>query len=203
MNHFNSFRPALDKFLLLTGPNMGGKSTFLRQNALIILMAQCGSFVPASNCSFTPIDAIFTRIGASDDLSRDKSTFMLEMSETAHILRHATPHSLVLIDEIGRGTSAAEGLALAASIADHLINCNQSHVLFATHYHEIAACSLLSSVDSIQMACTEALVYDDGSVVLIPKVKPGLATHSYALPVASLAGIPASVIKKATKLLSK
>lgn len=181
---------------------MGGKSTFLRQNALIVLMAQCGSFVPASSCSFNPIDAIFTRIGASDDLSRDKSTFMMEMSETAHILRHATSQSLVLIDEIGRGTSAAEGLALAASIANHLINFNRSNVLFATHYHEIATCPLLP-VDSIQMACTGAQVNQDGSVVLVPKVKPGLATHSYALPVASLAGIPSSVIQNATKLLSK
>ena len=193
----------LGKFLLLTGPNMGGKSTFLRQNALIILMAQSGSFVPASNCSFSPIDAIFTRIGASDDLSQDKSTFMLEMSETAHILQHATSQSLVLIDEIGRGTSAAEGLALAASIANHLINCNRAHVLFATHYHEIASSPLLLSGDSIQMACTEAQIHEDGSVVLVPKVKPGLATHSYALPVASLAGIPSSVIQNAAKLLIK
>lgn len=182
---------------------MGGKSTFLRQNALIVLMAQCGSFVPAASCSFTPIDAIFTRIGASDDLSRDKSTFMLEMSETAHILKHATPRSLVLIDEIGRGTSAAEGLALAASIANHLINFNRAHVLFATHYHEIATSPLLSDhVDSIQMACTEAEVHENGSVILVPKVKPGLATHSYALPVATLAGIPASVIQNAALLLT-
>lgn len=181
---------------------MGGKSTFLRQNALIILMAQSGSFVPASTCSFSPIDAIFTRIGASDDLSRDKSTFMVEMSETAHILQHATPQSLVLIDEIGRGTSPAEGLALAASIANHLINYNRAHVLFATHYHEIASSPLLSDF-SIQMACTQAQVHEEGSVVLVPKIKAGLATHSYALPVASLAGIPSSVIKNAAKLLIK
>ena len=128
---------------------------------------------------------------------------MMEMTETAHILQNATPRSLVLIDEIGRGTSASEGLALAAAIATHLITCNKSRVLFATHYHEIAQSPLLQEhLASIQMACTDAQVNSDGSVLLVPKVKPGLATHSFALPVASLAGIPASVIHQAHKLLN-
>lgn len=128
---------------------------------------------------------------------------MLEMTETAHILQNATQHSLVLIDEIGRGTSASEGLALAAAIAKHLITCNQSRVLFATHYHEIAHSPLLRDhMAQIQLACTDAQVHDDGNVLLIPKVKPGLATHSFALPVASLAGIPSSVIDQAKLLIN-
>lgn len=128
---------------------------------------------------------------------------MMEMSETAHILQNATPQSLVLIDEIGRGTSASEGLALAAAIAKHLITKNKSRVLFATHYHEITQSPLLEDqLPAIQMACTDAQVNDeDGSVLLIPKVKPGLATHSFALPVASLAGIPQSVINDARGVL--
>lgn len=124
------------------------------------------------------------------------------MTETAHILQNATPRSLVLIDEIGRGTSASEGLALAAAIAKHLITCNGSRVLFATHYHEIAQSPLLKDhISAIQMACTDAQVHEDGSVLLVPKVKPGLATHSFALPVAALAGIPATVIAHAHSIL--
>lgn len=123
---------------------------------------------------------------------------MLEMSETAHILANSTSRSLVLIDEIGRGTSASEGLALAAAITKHLIHINQARVLFATHYHELINCPLLKNdLNCIQLACTDAEVYSDGRVILIPKVKLGVATHSYALPVASLAGIPSSVIQDA------
>ena len=140
------------------------------------------------------------QIGASDDLSRDKSTFMVEMSETAHILRTATSKSLVLIDEIGRGTSAAEGLALASAIARHLIQKNKSWVLFATHYHEIAQSPLLQNIP-IQMARTEAEILPDGSVLIIPKVSPGIAKHSYALPVAALAGLPPIVIEDAHSIL--
>lgn len=123
---------------------------------------------------------------------------MLEMSETAHILSNSTPQSLVLIDEIGRGTSASEGLALAAAITKHLIHVNQARVLFATHYHEIVQCPLLKDdLKCIQLACTDAEIHSDGSVILVPKVKHGVATHSYALPVAALAGIPSSVIQDA------
>jgi DNA mismatch repair protein MutS len=187
---------------LLTGPNMGGKSTFLRQNALICLMAQCGSFVPAQECELSPIDAIFTRIGASDDLCRDQSTFMLEMSETAHILRACTERSLLIIDEIGRGTSPQEGSALASAIAQYL-TCSasaQPRTLFATHYHAIS--EHLPPTPAVQRLCTEADFDEEGGrIILIPSLRAGVQKHSFALPVAQLAGIPESIISQAKTLL--
>lgn len=193
---------SLGRFVLLTGPNMGGKSTFLRQNALICLMAQCGSFVPAKHCELSPVDAIFTRIGASDDLCRDQSTFMLEMSETAHILRSCTERSLLIIDEIGRGTSPQEGFALASAIAQHLTSSAsaQPRTLFATHYHSISA--QLPPAPTVQRLCTEA-DFDEagGKIILIPSLRPGVQEHSFALPVAQLAGIPTSIISQAKALL--
>ncbi len=198
--HFNfNF---LGRFVLLTGPNMGGKSTFLRQNALICLMAQCGSFVPARECELSPVDAIFTRIGASDDLCRDQSTFMLEMSETAHILRACTERSLLIIDEIGRGTSPQEGSSLASAIAQHLSSSSSSQprTLFATHYHSIA--EHLPPAPTVQRLCTEADFDEEGGkIILIPSLRPGVQKHSFALPVALLAGIPESIISRAKSLL--
>lgn len=181
---------------------MGGKSTFLRQCALIALMAQCGSFVPADACTLSPVDAIFTRIGASDDLCKDQSTFMMEMQETAHILKNLTADSLLVIDEIGRGTSAREGSALATAIARHLsTGPDRPRTLFATHYHEIA--DHLPNDDSIQSLCSQASFDSQtGQILLQPRLIPGVQRHSYALPVASLAGLPASVISTAERLLN-
>lgn len=182
---------------------MGGKSTFLRQNALICLMAQCGSFVPADECELSPVDAIFTRIGASDDLCRDQSTFMLEMTETAQILRRCTARSLLIIDEIGRGTSPLEGSALATAIAQYLTSSAspQPRTLFATHYHAIA--EHLPAEPTVQRLCSEA-EFDEaaGKIILIPSLRPGVQKHSFALPVAMLAGVPEAVIGRAKELMA-
>ncbi|WP_108645445.1 DNA mismatch repair protein MutS [Polynucleobacter rarus] len=193
---FNSSR----RMLMITGPNMGGKSTYMRQVALITLMAYLGSYVPASKAVLGPIDQIFTRIGASDDLASGRSTFMVEMTEAAGILHRATPNSLVLMDEIGRGTSTFDGLALAWSIAKHLLEQNQSYCLFATHYLELA------SLPSSYAQCTNvhlSAMEQGKNLIFLHQVKPGHASQSYGLQVASLAGVPKSVILQARKKLSQ
>ena len=185
---------------IITGPNMGGKSTYMRQTALIVLMAHIGSFVPATKAVIGTIDRIFTRIGASDDLASGRSTFMVEMTEAANILNNATEKSLVLMDEIGRGTSTFDGLSLAWSCAEHLANVNRSFTLFATHYFE-----LTSLVDEIKTVCNvhlDAVEHDD-TIVFMHAVKKGPANQSYGLQVAKLAGVPNSVIKSAKKKLLK
>ncbi len=186
------------RLLLITGPTMGGKSTYLRQTALIVLLAYIGSFVPAAQVRIGPIDRIFTRIGAGDDLAGGRSTFMVEMSETAQILRHATPQSLVLLDEIGRGTSTFDGLSLAWACAEHLAQVNQSYTLFSTHYFELTRLTeRLPQVANAHLAASE----QNGQIVFLHSVRDGAASQSYGLQVAALAGIPAKVVERAREYL--
>jgi DNA mismatch repair protein MutS len=188
------------QLLLITGPNMGGKSTFMRQTALIVLMAYCGCFVPASAAQIGEIDRIFTRIGASDDLAGGRSTFMVEMTETANILHNATDKSLVLLDEIGRGTSTFDGLSLAWAVAKQLLEKNKSLTLFATHYFE-----LTRIVDEAKHAANvhlDAVEHGQG-IVFLHKVEEGAANQSYGIQVAQLAGIPKSVVQLAKRKLTQ
>src|SRR5690606_2387275 len=188
------------QLLLITGPNMGGKSTFMRQTALIVLLAHCGCYVPAASVRIGSIDRIFTRIGASDDLAGGRSTFMVEMTETANILHNATPQSLVLLDEIGRGTSTFDGLSLAWAVARQLLEKNRSYTLFATHYFE-----LTRIVDEFKQACNvhlDAVEHGKG-IVFLHSVEEGPASQSYGLQVAQLAGIPKSVITAARRKLTQ
>lgn len=187
------------KLLLITGPNMGGKSTFMRQTALIALLAYVGSYVPARRASFGPIDRIFTRIGAADDLAGGRSTFMVEMTEAAAILNDATPQSLVLMDEIGRGTSTFDGLALAWAIARHLLAHNGCHTLFATHYFELT--QLPAEFPQAANVHLSAVEHGHG-IVFLHAVSEGPANQSYGLQVAQLAGVPGAVIRAARKHLA-
>jgi DNA mismatch repair protein MutS len=187
------------KLLLITGPNMGGKSTFMRQVALITLLAYVGSFVPASSAVIGPIDRIFTRIGAADDLAGGRSTFMVEMTESAAILNGATENSLVLMDEVGRGTSTFDGLALAWAIARHLIENTKSFTLFATHYFELT--QLPETHPTAANVHLSAVEHKD-SIVFLHAVQPGPASQSYGLQVAQLAGVPPTVIRAARKHLA-
>lgn len=189
---------AMQKMLIITGPNMGGKSTYMRQVALITLLAHCGSYVPAQIACMGVLDQIFTRIGATDDLASGRSTFMVEMTETANILHNATTQSLVLMDEVGRGTSTFDGLALAYAIACHLLKKNQSYTLFATHYFELTR--LEAEFRQAKNVHLEAVEHKH-HIVFLHKVSEGAASKSYGLQVAKLAGVPASVIKAAKKHL--
>ena len=188
------------RMLIITGPNMGGKSTYMRQTALIVLMAHIGCYVPAKRAVIGTIDRIFTRIGASDDLASGRSTFMVEMTEAANILNNATEKSLVLMDEIGRGTSTFDGLSLAWACAEHLARENRSFTLFATHYFELT--SLVDEIKSITNIHLDAVEHGD-SIVFMHAVKCGPANQSYGLQVAKLAGVPAKVINNAKKKLQK
>jgi len=182
------------KLLVITGPNMGGKSTYMRQTALIVILAHVGCFVPADKLKIGPVDRIFTRIGASDDLAGGRSTFMVEMTETATILNNATEQSLVLMDEIGRGTSTFDGLSLAWAAAHHMGEKTKAFTLFATHYFELTALAQeLSGCDNVHLDATE----HDGSLVFLHSVRAGPANQSYGLQVASLAGVPNDVIRRA------
>lgn len=185
------------RMAIITGPNMGGKSTFMRQTALISLLAYCGSFVPAQSARLGPIDRIFTRIGSADDLSSGKSTFMVEMTETSQILHHATSQSLVLMDEVGRGTSTYDGLSLAWACVLDLTKRIKCLCLFATHYFELTELGQEAGIDNYHVTAKEM----NGNLILLHKVQPGPASQSHGLQVAKLAGIPASVIKEAQKRL--
>ncbi len=186
------------KMLLITGPNMGGKSTYMRQVAIIALLAHVGCFVPAQEAMLGEIDQIFTRIGASDDLASGRSTFMVEMTEAANILHNATEKSLVLVDEIGRGTSTFDGLALAYAIARHLLDNNRSYTLFATHYFELTRLAEeFAQLANVHLAAVE----HQHSIVFLHSVNEGAASQSYGLQVAALAGVPGSVIRSAKKQL--
>jgi len=188
----------LRRFLLITGPNMGGKSTYMRQVALIVLMAHIGAFVPAKAARIGPVDQIFTRIGAADDLAGGRSTFMVEMTESASILHNATEKSLVLMDEVGRGTSTFDGLALAWAIANHLVQKNRALSLFATHYFEMTRLALeYKEVANVHL---DAVEHKD-TVVFLHAVEEGPASRSYGLQVAALAGVPKPVIRQANKYL--
>jgi DNA mismatch repair protein MutS len=183
---------------LLTGPNMGGKSTFLRQNALIAILAQMGSFVPAGSAHIGVVDRLFSRVGASDDLARGRSTFMVEMVETAAILNQATDHSLVILDEIGRGTATFDGLSIAWAAVEYLHEKNQCRALFATHFHEMTALSeKLERLSNVTMRVKEW----DGDVVFLHEVAKGAADRSYGVQVARLAGLPEAVVNRARDVL--
>ncbi len=186
--------------LLITGPNMGGKSTYLRQTALLVVMAQMGSFVPAQQARLPIVDRIFTRIGASDNLARGRSTFLVEMSEVAAILNLATPRSLVLLDEVGRGTATFDGLSLAWAVVEHLHARTRARTLFATHYHELTELGgLLPGVKNVHVSVRES----GHEIVFLRRVEPGSADKSYGIEVARLAGLPAGVIERAREILSK
>jgi DNA mismatch repair protein MutS len=194
------FEPRSQQLLLITGPNMGGKSTYLRQTALIVLMAQAGSFVPARQAKLPLTDRIFTRIGASDNLARGRSTFLVEMSEVAVILHHATPASLVLLDEVGRGTSTFDGLSIAWAVVEHLQKNTRARTLFATHYHELTELGdLLPAVKNVHVSVKET----PNEIIFLRKVEPGSADKSYGIEVARLAGLPRSVIERAREVLQK
>ncbi|HKR75197.1 MAG TPA: DNA mismatch repair protein MutS [Rhodanobacter sp.] len=188
------------RMLVITGPNMGGKSTYMRQNALIVLLAHIGSYVPASHAVIGPVDRIFTRIGAGDDLSRGQSTFMVEMSETANILHNATAQSLVLMDEVGRGTSTYDGLALARAAAVHLAASSRAFTLFATHYFELT--ELANEYSGIANVHLDAVEYGE-QLVFMHAVKDGPANRSFGLQVAALAGLPKAVIADARRTLAE
>ena len=190
---------ATRQMLLITGPNMGGKSTYMRQAALIVLLAHCGSFVPATRCRIGPMDAIYTRIGASDDLASGRSTFMVEMTEAAAILHEATAKSLVLMDEIGRGTSTFDGVALAFSIARHLIEKNRAYTLFSTHYFE-----LTQLAQNYPVCCNVHLdaVEHGHKIIFLHSVMEGPASQSYGVQVAALAGMPPTVVREARRRLT-
>ena len=183
---------------LITGPNMAGKSTFLRQNALIAILAQMGSYVPAESAHIGAVDRLFSRVGAADDLARGRSTFMVEMVETAAILNQAGPRSLVILDEIGRGTATFDGLAIAWAVVEHLQGVNGSRALFATHYHELVA--LCERLDDVACATMRVKEWKD-NVIFLHEVAPGAADRSYGIQVAKLAGLPKAVILRATEVL--
>jgi len=187
-----------DLIAIITGPNMGGKSTYLRQAALIAILAQMGSYVPADSASLPLIDRIFTRIGASDNLARGRSTFMVEMTETAVILNTATSRSFIVLDEIGRGTATYDGLALAWAVIEHVHQKTRAKTLFATHYHELTELAeQLDGVRNLRVSVKEA----GDSIIFLRKVEPGKADRSYGIEVARLAGLPLAVIERAREVL--
>jgi DNA mismatch repair protein MutS len=199
--HFVPNDLALDerrRMLIITGPNMGGKSTFMRQTALLVVLARMGSYVPAEKARIGPVDRIFTRIGASDDLAGGRSTFMLEMTEAANILNNATERSLVLMDEIGRGTSTYDGLSLAWACAVHIGKQVRAFTLFATHYFELT--SLAADIEGCANVHLDATEHGD-QLIFLHSVKEGPANQSYGLQVAALAGVPPKVISSARKYL--
>jgi DNA mismatch repair protein MutS len=185
---------------LLTGPNMGGKSTFLKQNALIAIMAQIGSFVPAESCRIGIADRIFSRVGAADDLARGQSTFMVEMTETASIMNLATERSIIILDEIGRGTSTLDGLAIAQACIEYLHDRIGCRALFATHYHE-----LTELADRLHgLSCHTVKVREwEGSIIFLHEVVPGVADRSYGIHVAKLAGLPHPLTARAEEILKE
>ena len=191
-----------DRLLIITGPNMGGKSTVLRQTAIISILAQMGGFVPAEKARLPLLDRIWTRVGASDDLARGRSTFMVEMTETAAILHSATPRSLVLLDEIGRGTATFDGLSIAWAVAEYLHDSPEhaAKTLFATHYHELTELAeRLPGAQNYQITATER----EGEVVFLHLLERGRASKSYGIEVARLAGLPPNVLTNAREVLAR
>ncbi len=188
-----------NRISIITGPNMAGKSTYMRQTALIVLMAQIGSFVPAQTANIGIVDRIFTRVGASDDLASGQSTFMVEMNEVANILRNATSKSLLILDEIGRGTSTFDGLSIAWAVVEHISNPKLlgAKTLFATHYHELT--ELEGKLDSVNNYCIAVKEKGD-DIVFLRKIVKGGADRSYGIQVAKLAGLPDSVIERAKEI---
>ena len=187
------------RLIILTGPNMAGKSTYIRQVALLTLMAQIGSFVPAKSAEIGLVDRIFTRVGASDDLARGQSTFMVEMNETALILNNATESSLVILDEIGRGTATFDGLSIAWAVAEHLHDKIGCRTLFATHYHELTALS--ESRKGVGNANVAVREHND-KIIFLRKIVEGSADRSYGIQVARLAGLPPEIIERSKSILA-
>ena len=188
------------RLAIVTGPNMAGKSTFLRQNALLAVLAQAGCFVPAKSFHLGVVDRLFSRVGAGDDLARGRSTFMAEMVETAAILTQATPRSLVILDEIGRGTATYDGLAIAWACAEALHETNRCRGLFATHYHELAVLEgKLAHVANLSLRAKEW----NGDLIFLHEAAPGPADRSYGVQVAKLAGVPAAVVARAREVLDR
>jgi DNA mismatch repair protein MutS len=186
--------------LLITGPNMGGKSTYLRQAALLVILAQMGSFVPADRMTYGIVDRVYTRIGAADNLARGRSTFMVEMTETATILNTATPRSLILLDEMGRGTSTFDGLALAWSTLEYLQRHIGARALFATHYHELTMLAdEFPRLKNLHVVVREA----PRGIVFLHRIEQGPADRSYGIDVARLAGLPPAVIQRARQVLKQ
>jgi DNA mismatch repair protein MutS len=195
-------KEAAPQIALITGPNMAGKSTYIRQVALIVLMAQSGAWVPAQSCRLGLVDRIFSRVGASDELARGNSTFMVEMNETANILNNASPRSLVILDEIGRGTSTYDGLSIAWAVIEHLHPTDRAgpRTLFATHYHELTQLAkTLSRLENYSVAVKE---WND-EIIFVRRVIPGAADRSYGIQVARLAGLPSTVIDRAKTILER
>jgi DNA mismatch repair protein MutS len=188
-----------DNFMLITGPNMSGKSTYIRQIALIQIMFQIGSFVPASEASIKIVDRIFTRIGASDNLARGESTFMVEMNDVANILNNATKNSLIILDEVGRGTSTYDGVAIAWAVAEYIALNLACSTLFATHYHELIRMENLYENITNYKICVEEI---NSEVYFLYKIEKGPIDKSYGVHVAKLAGVPSAVIEKANEILS-
>ncbi|MEO9969648.1 MAG: DNA mismatch repair protein MutS, partial [Hyphomonadaceae bacterium] len=189
---------AAPRLQLVTGPNMAGKSTYLRQCALAVILAQAGCYVPANGLVIGLVDRVFSRVGASDDLARGRSTFMVEMVETAAILNQATRASFVILDEVGRGTSTYDGLAIAWAAVEHLHNTNGCRALFATHYHELT--TLAAEMDAATNVSLRAQEWKEG-LVFLHDVKPGPADRSYGVQVAKLAGLPKAAVKRAESVL--
>jgi DNA mismatch repair protein MutS len=186
--------------LVITGPNMSGKSTYIRQNALLVVMAQAGSFIPAKDATIGLVDRIFTRVGASDELIRGQSTFMVEMIETANIINNATEKSLVILDEVGRGTSTYDGLALAWAVTEHIANKLKCRTLFATHYHELTELAeLFTNVKNCNVAVREWM----DEVVFLHKILPGGTDKSYGIHVAKLAGVPKPILQRSAEILEE
>jgi DNA mismatch repair protein MutS len=186
--------------MIITGPNMSGKSTYIRQTALLILMAQAGSFIPAKEATIGLVDRIFTRVGASDELVRGQSTFMVEMTETANIINNATSKSLVILDEVGRGTSTYDGLSLAWAITEHIANKIKCRTLFATHYHELTELAeLFANIKNCNVAVREWM----DEVVFLHKILTGGTDKSYGIHVAKLAGIPRPILERSKEILTE
>ena len=184
--------------MILTGPNMAGKSTYMRQVALLTLMAQAGSFIPAKEASISPVDRIFTRVGASDDLATGQSTFMLEMNEVSQILKHATSRSLIILDEIGRGTSTFDGMSIARAVVEYVKEKIRAKTIFATHYHELTCLAeWRPGIRNYSMAVKER----GNDVMFLRRVVAGGADKSYGIHVAKLAGLPGKVVERAQELL--
>ena len=188
------------QFMILTGPNMAGKSTYMRQNALIVILAQIGAFVPADYAKIGIVDKIFTRVGASDDLTLGKSTFMVEMTETAYILNSATDRSFILIDEIGRGTSTYDGVAIAWSVAEYIAEKIKARCIFATHYHELnVMTNNFPQIKNFRITISE----ENGEIEFLRKIVQGGASKSYGIQVAKMAGLPSVVVSRSEELMRR
>ena len=189
-----------ERMMIITGPNMAGKSTYMRQVALLVLMAQMGSFIPARQANICPVDKIFTRVGASDDLATGQSTFMVEMNEVAQILKYATKNSLIILDEVGRGTSTFDGMSIAHAVMEYIHDKIKAKTLFATHYHQLMALeTVLEGVKNYSVAVKER----GKDIVFLRRIVPGGTDRSYGVHVARLAGLPKRVLDRAEELLTE